>query len=82
LNSISGNRNFAWFWAPPNGTSGGLLVGFNADVFNVREQEMGEFMIRILVGHKEHGFIFNFINVYGDVQDEQKQKLLSEWIYI
>lgn len=37
LNSISGNRNFAWFGAPPNGRSGGLLVGFNAEVFFMLE---------------------------------------------
>jgi hypothetical protein len=65
LNSISGNRNFAWIWAPPNGRSGSLLVGFNAEVFDVREQEMGEFTIKILVVHKENGFIWNFINAYG-----------------
>jgi exonuclease III len=39
---------------------------------------MGEFMIKTLVVHKENGFIWNFINVYGAAQDEQKQKFLSE----
>jgi exonuclease III len=78
LNSIGGNRNFAWFWSPPNGRSGGLLVGFDADIFDVREKELGEFMIRILVVHKEKGFIWNFINVYGAAQIDQKQKFLSE----
>jgi hypothetical protein len=53
LNSISGNRNFAWFWTPVNGRSGGLLVGFNADVFDVREIEMGDFMIKVLLVHKK-----------------------------
>jgi hypothetical protein len=70
LNSISGNRNFAWFWSPPNGRSGDLLVGFDADIFDVREKELGEFMIRILVVHKEKGFIWNFINVYGAAQND------------
>jgi hypothetical protein len=36
LNSLAGNKSFAWFSAPPIGRSGGLLVGFNADVFDVR----------------------------------------------
>jgi hypothetical protein len=27
LNSISSNRNFAWFWSSAKGRSGGLLVG-------------------------------------------------------
>ena len=70
LNSISGNRNFAWFWTPANGRSGGLLVGFNADAFDVRETEMGDFMIKVLLVHKENGFIWNFINVYGAAQND------------
>jgi hypothetical protein len=57
LNFIGGNRNFAWVWSPPNGRSGGLLVGFDADIFDVREKDLGEFMICILVVHKESGFI-------------------------
>jgi hypothetical protein len=52
-------------------------VGFDADIFDVREKEMGEFMIRILVVHKETGFIWNFINVYGAAQTDQKQKSLE-----
>jgi hypothetical protein len=79
LNSIGGNINFVWFWSPPNGRSGGLLVGFDADILDVREKELGEFMIRILVVHKENGFIWNFINVYRAAQDDQKQKFLSEF---
>jgi hypothetical protein len=79
LNSIGGNINFVWFWSPPNGRSGGLLVGFDADILDVREKELGEFMIRILVVHKENGFIWNFINVYGADQADQKQKFLSEF---
>jgi hypothetical protein len=53
LSSIAGNKSFAWFSAPPNGRSGILLVGFNSEVFDVREHETGEFMIRTLVLHRE-----------------------------
>jgi hypothetical protein len=31
-------------------------VGFDAVIFDVREKELGEFMIRILVVHKETCF--------------------------
>jgi hypothetical protein len=58
--------------------SGGLLVGFDSDMFDVREKELGEFMIRTLVIQKESGFIWNFINVYGAAQNDKKQKFLSE----
>jgi hypothetical protein len=63
---------------PPNGRSGGLLVGFDSDMFDVREKELGEFMIQTLVIQKESGFIWNFINVYGAAQNDHKQKFLSE----
>jgi exonuclease III len=78
LNFISGNKNFVWVWSPPNGRSGGLLVGFDSDMFDVREKELGEFMIRLLVIQKDSGFIWNFINVYGAAQNDQKQNFLSE----
>jgi hypothetical protein len=57
LASIAGSKLFAWFSSPPNGQCGGLLVGFNSDVFDVREHETGEFMIRTLVLHREKFFI-------------------------
>jgi exonuclease III len=63
LNFINGNRNFARFWTPAKGRSGGLLVGVNAEVFDIREVEKGDFMIKVLLVHKENGFIWNFINV-------------------
>ena len=53
LSLLAGNKLFAWFSSPPNGRSGGLLVGFNSDVFDVIEFEAGEFLIRTLVLHRE-----------------------------
>jgi exonuclease III len=35
-------------------------------------------MIRVLVVHKDSGFIWNFINVYGAAQDEHENRFLSE----
>jgi hypothetical protein len=73
LQSISSNRNFAWVWSPAKGRSGGLLVGLDADVFDIRQVDKGDFMIKVLVAHKESGFIWNFINVYGAAQNDYKQ---------
>jgi hypothetical protein len=53
LASLVGSKLFAWFFASPNGRSGGLLVGFNTDVFDVREHKTGEFMIRTLIFHRK-----------------------------
>jgi hypothetical protein len=79
LASIGGSKLFARFSSPPNGKSGGLLVGFNSEVFHVREHETGEFMIRTLVLHTEKNFIWNFINVYGAAQNENKSRFLCEF---
>ena len=35
-------------------------------------------MIRVLMAHKESGFAWNFINVYGAAQNDHKQKILVE----
>jgi exonuclease III len=78
LQSISSNRNFAWFWSPAKGRSGGLLVGLDADVFDIRQVDKGDFMIKVLLAHKESGFIWNFINVYGAAQNDYKQIFLTE----
>jgi exonuclease III len=32
--------------------------------------------------HKENGFIWNFINVYGATQEEHKHKFLSELSFL
>jgi exonuclease III len=78
LDAISGGKKFIWIHSIPRGRSGGLLVGFNSDCFDVREQEVGDFMIRCLVLHKEKNFIWNFINVYGAAQEHEKNKFLCE----
>jgi exonuclease III len=78
LQSISSNRNFAWFWSLAKGRSGGLLVGLDADVFDIRQVDKVDFMIKVLLAHKESGFIWNFINVYGAAQNDYKQIFLTE----
>jgi exonuclease III len=35
-------------------------------------------MIKVLLVHKDNGFIWNFINVFGAAQNDHKQKFLAE----
>jgi hypothetical protein len=35
LSHLCVNKNFIWDWTPPNGRSGGILVGFNKDKIEV-----------------------------------------------
>jgi hypothetical protein len=61
LNSIGGNKIFVSFSSPPDVRSGGLLVGFNSEIFDVRGQEYGEFMIRTLILHREKNSFGNLL---------------------
>jgi hypothetical protein len=42
-------RALLGFILPPNGRSKGSLVGFYSEIFDVREKEIGEFMLLWLV---------------------------------
>jgi hypothetical protein len=35
LNNLSGGRDFLWYCLPPQGRSGGILVGFNAQIVRI-----------------------------------------------
>lgn len=76
---LSVGGKFIWIHSIPRGRSGGLLVGFNSECFDVREQEVGDFMIRCLVLHKEKKFIWNFINVYGAAQEHEKTNFCANY---
>jgi hypothetical protein len=64
---------------PPKGRSGWLLVGFNTDIFDIISQDISEFMITCLIHHKFKNISWNFINVYGAVHIENKDKFLCEF---
>lgn len=53
LLAISGNKNFKWIYAPPNGRSGGLLIGLNADTFEIRGYQVQDFMIICKIVQKD-----------------------------
>jgi exonuclease III len=77
--AVNPQKNFTWISSPPKGRSGGLLVGFNTDIFDVISQDTSEFMISCLIHHKYKNISWNFINVYGAAQIENKDRFLSEF---
>jgi exonuclease III len=76
--ALNPQRNFFWISSPPRGRSGGLLVGINSDIFDIINQDIREFMIICSIHHKSKNVTFNFVNVYGAAQLENKDKFLSE----
>lgn len=53
LDALCGNKSFIRIHSPPNGRSRGSLVSFDSEIFDVREKEIGEFMLLWLVFHKK-----------------------------
>jgi hypothetical protein len=58
-----------------NGSAGGILVGANADLFNMAVEVLN-FSISVKLTCKKTGFSWKFIVVYGPAYDEQKASFL------
>jgi hypothetical protein len=74
------NKDFLWDWTPPNGRSGGILVGLNKDKFEVFGIIHGNFILKFKLCNKVDGFKWCLLVVYGAAQDNDKQKFLSELV--
>jgi hypothetical protein len=70
--ALNPQKKSIWISSPPRGRSGGLLVGFNSDIFDVIRQDISEFMINCLIHHKSKNVTLNFVNIYGAAQVENK----------
>jgi hypothetical protein len=44
LNQLAAEYNFSWFYLPPHGRSGGILVGINSDTLEVIKVSSGDFV--------------------------------------
>jgi hypothetical protein len=73
---------FKWVSSPPNGRSGGLLVGFNSDTFEVSDIQTKDFMIVCVVHHKIKNISWTFVNVYGAAQAENKPYVANIWSFL
>jgi hypothetical protein len=47
LTMFCGGRDFQWYWNPPKGRSGGILLGINALTFDIIDIWKGEFSIKL-----------------------------------
>jgi hypothetical protein len=56
LNQLAGPFNFSWFCLPPQGRSGGILVGVNFDTIDVLKVTTGDFSVRMHMKCKRDGF--------------------------
>jgi hypothetical protein len=71
---------FAWDWTPPNGRSGGILVGLNQEKCEVLDIMHGNFSLKFKLRNKEDNFEWCLIVVYGAAHDNNKENFLSKLV--
>ena len=54
-----------WHWTEPHGRSGGILLGVNADEFDVGSIEEGDFFVKFKLRNKRDNFKMVLVAVYG-----------------
>ena len=77
LKSISHSKNYDWHHLPAEGTSGGVLVGVDLDIFDVTSWIPLKFSVSCNLILKNKNIPFRFIAVYGSPYDEGKDDFLS-----
>jgi hypothetical protein len=80
LDNFCGGKEFLWHWIPPNGRSGGILIGVNMLVFEVQSCLFGEFFIKLHLKNKDDSFRWVLMAMYGVAQPEDKDRFLAEWV--
>lgn len=78
LKSISGNKAYNWHHLPAVGTSGGILVGVDQDVFDIVNWSSLNYSVSCNVVHKTSEISFRFIAVYGSPYDDGKDEFIFE----
>lgn len=63
LNSLTGRVPFVWHHLEARGTAGGILVGANADNFNMVVGDVFKYSISVFLTSKSSGFVWRLIVV-------------------
>jgi exonuclease III len=82
LNHLAGGLDFIWYCLPPQGRSGGILVGINKDTLQVLKVVNGSHCVKFHIRSKLDGFEWALIPVYGAAQDEHKPEFLAELVRV
>ena len=80
LRSLACGGQFVWNWLPVNGHSGGLLLGFNEDCFEVGSWRLGTFLICIELYHRRTKSKWCFVSVYGPADHSRSDDFLGELV--
>lgn len=78
LKSLTWNVPFNWCHLKAQGAAGGILVGANADVFNMTVLDILKFSVSVMLTNKKNNFSWKFIVVYGPAYDDLKAEFIEE----
>ena len=82
LKQLAGGLDYEWSCLPPNGRSGGIIVGFNSAQLSVQSVVARDFCVKFKLKSKEDGFLWLLVIVYGAAQEEHKPAFLAELVRI
>ena len=77
LRKIDPNGTYLWKWTLARGKSGGLLSGIHIDFMEVGSFTEGKYMLQMDLWDKKLKTKWNFMNVYGAAQEENKREFLA-----
>ena len=78
LRFLAAGLDYAWYCLPPQGRSGGILVGINVQTLIVKGVINGDRCVKLDLLSKQDGFEWALVAVYGAAQDQHKQEFLAE----
>jgi hypothetical protein len=80
LRGLEQGGQFAWNWLPAMGHSGGMLLGFREDKFEVGEWRKGTFFICATILQRNIKLKWCFVLVYGPADHSRTTEFLGELV--
>jgi hypothetical protein len=72
LKNLCSGRDYLWHCKPPNGRSGGMLLGVDLQCFDIGSIDEGDHYIKFHLSNKGDEFKWALVLVYGPAQDDRK----------
>ena len=82
LKHLAAGFDFVWYCLPPQGRSGGILVGFNSQTIRVKAIILGDRCVKFHLVSRFDNFKWVLVAIYGAAQDAQKGDFLAELVRI
>ena len=78
LRELVGNRDFSWKWLPTQGRSGGILMGVDQSVLEMKDANILSYCIAMTIRDRRSNFRWVMVTVYGLVNHDLCNDFLVE----